>query len=74
MSVVARDRLVERVERYADRADDPTLPEVLGRFLLDPDEGSDERQVVEDVLARAAGDAPDAPGDTGDGEQGAASA
>ncbi|WP_154019101.1 hypothetical protein [Halococcus agarilyticus] len=43
MSVVARERLVERVERYVDRTDDPTLPEVLGRFLLDPDEESDER-------------------------------
>lgn len=50
MSVVAPDRLKERAEQYADR-NDATLPEVLGRFRLDPDDESEERALVEAVLA-----------------------
>ena len=69
MSVVARDRLAERVEQYADRADDPTVPRALGALGLDPDVNSEERTVVEDVLA----DAPD-PDRDDDGEQGGATA
>jgi len=69
MSVVAPEALRERVERYADRNPDATLPEVLGRFMLDPDVNSEERTVVENVLA----DAPDADRDVA-GEQGGASA
>lgn len=63
MSVVARKRLVERVEQWADRADNPTLPRALGALGLDPDVNGEERAVVEDVL----GDAPNAPGDATDG-------
>ena len=53
MSVVAPDTLRERVERYVDRNPEATLPEVLGYFMFDPDESSDERAVVENVLAEA---------------------
>ena len=65
MSVVARDRLAERVEQYVDRADDPTVPRALGALGLDPDVNNDERTVVENVLA----DGPDADRED-DGEQG----
>lgn len=64
MSVVAPDRLKERVEQYAARNPDASLAAVLARFRLDPDEESDneERALVEDVLAgeveRADADAP----------------
>jgi len=68
MSVVAREVLVERIEQYADRADNPTVPRVVGRFGLDPDENSEDRQVVEDVLARRHGEGPNVPGDADDGE------
>lgn len=71
MSVVAPETLRDRVERYVDRNPDATLPEVLGYFLLDPDESSDERAVVENTLAEAR--APDVDRDAG-GEQGGASA
>ena len=71
MSVVAPETLRERVERYVDRNPEPTLPEVLGHFMLDPDEDSDERAVVENTLAEAR--PPDADRDAG-GEQGGASA
>ena len=71
MSVVARDRLVERVERYVDRNPEATLPEVLGYFLLDPAENSDERGVVENTLDEAR--APDADRDAA-GEQGGTAA
>jgi len=71
MSVVARDRLVERVEKYAERADDPTVPRALGALGLDPDVNSEDRAVVEDVLAAAT--EPDADRDAA-GEQGGAPA
>ena len=65
MSVVAPETLRDRVEQYADRADDPTVPRALGALGLDPDVNSEERTVVENVLA----DAPDADRED-DGEQG----
>ena len=71
MSVVAPETLRERVERYVDHNPEATLPEVLGYFLLDPAENSDERAVVENALAEAR--APDADRDAA-GEQGGASA
>ena len=71
MSVVAPETLRERVERYVDCNPEATLPEVLGYFLLDPAENSDERAVVENALAEAR--APDADRDAA-GEQGGASA
>ena len=71
MSVVAPETLRERVEQYVDRNPEATLPEVLGRFMLDPDEDSDERAVVENTLAEAR--APDADRDAG-GKQGGATA
>ena len=71
MSVVAPETLRERVERYVDRNPEATLPEVLGYFLLDPAENSDERAVVENALAEAR--APDADRDAG-GEQGGTAA
>ena len=74
MSVVARDRLAERVEQYVDRADDPTVPRALGALGLDPDVNSEERAVVEDVLARRHGEGSNVPGDAGDGKQGGATA
>ena len=69
MSVVAPETLRERVEQYVDRNPEATLPEVLGRFMLDPDEDSDERAVVKNTLAEAR--PPDADRDA-DGEQGGA--
>ena len=70
MSVVAPETLRERVERYVEQADDPSLAEILGYFQLSPKESSDERVVVENVLdgieQPAASDADD--------EQGGASA
>jgi hypothetical protein len=69
MSVVARDRLAERVEQYVDQADDPTVPRALGALGLNPDVNSEERTVVENVLA----DAPDADRED-DGEQGGTTA
>ena len=71
MSVVAPETLRERVECYVDRNPEATLAEVLGYFLLDPAESSDERAVVENALAEAR--PPDADRDAG-GEQGGASA
>jgi len=73
MSVVAPETLRDRVEQYADRTDDPTVPRALGALGLDPDVNSDERAVVEDVLARRHGEGSNVPGDAGDGEQGGAS-
>ena len=70
MSVVARDRLAERIEQYVDRADDPTVPRALGALGLDPDVNSEERAVGEDILARRHGEGANVPGDAGDGEQG----
>ena len=64
MSVVAPEVLRERAERYAARNPEATLPEVLGRFRLDPTENSDERTVVENALAARSG--PDAPRETAD--------
>jgi hypothetical protein len=72
MSVVAPETLRDRVDRYVDRNPEATLPEVLGYFLLDPAENSDERAVVENTLAEAR--PPDADRDAADGEQGGASA
>jgi hypothetical protein len=71
MSVVAPETLRERVERYVDRNPEATLPEVLGYFLLDPAESSDERAVVENTLAAAT--EPNADRDAG-GEQGGTAA
>ncbi len=52
MSVVADTILCERVERYLTHNPEATLPEVLCRFLIDPDEArSDERALVEGILA-----------------------
>ena len=74
MSVVARAVLRERVETYLARNPDATLPEVLGRFLLDPDLEPDgdgeneqdgrheERALVEDVLAAHARPTADTDG------------
>lgn len=70
MSVVAPETLRERVERYAARKPDATLPEVLGYFQLSPSESSDERTIVENVLA---GIEQPAASDVDD-EQGGASA
>ena len=50
MTVIAPETLRERVERYAARNPDASLPEVLGYFQLSPRESSDERVVVENVL------------------------
>lgn len=58
MSVVAPETLRSRVERYVDRNPDATIPEVLGYFLLNPAEDSDERTVVENTLTGI--DQPDA--------------
>jgi hypothetical protein len=70
MSVVAPETLRERAERYVARNPDASLPEVLGYFLLDPDENSDERTIVENVLA---GIEQPAASDV-DGERGGANA
>lgn len=43
--------LRERIGGYIGRHPDATLPEVLGYFLLDPAESSDERAVAENALA-----------------------
>jgi len=67
MSVVARERLAERVEQYADRNPGATLPEVLGRFLIDPDQAGEERSVAEAVLDSCEG--RPAPHDADDGDR-----
>lgn len=51
MSVVARERLTERVELYAQNRPEATTAEVLGRFSIDPSEENEERQLVEAVLS-----------------------
>ena len=37
----------DRVRRYVDRHDDPTVPQVLGRFELPPAAADDVRKMVE---------------------------
>jgi hypothetical protein len=51
MSIILPDRLIERVETYVAHNPEATRAEVLGRFQLSPDEESDERELVEQVLA-----------------------
>lgn len=57
MSAILRERLIEL---YAEQNDNPTVPEVLGRFLIDPtgSECGEERALVKEVLATASGNAP----------------
>lgn len=49
---IHRDALRERVESYVRRYPDASLPQILGRFTLNPDD-SEARAVVNDVLTAA---------------------
>jgi hypothetical protein len=51
MSVILPERLAERVETYVAHNPGASRAEVFGRFRLDPGEESDERGLVEAVLA-----------------------
>lgn len=56
MRSVACETLVERAEEYAEQHDDPTVAEVLGRFLIKPDgpESAEERALVKETLTSRA--------------------
>jgi hypothetical protein len=66
MSVILPERLIERVELYAEQNDNPTVPEALGRFLIDPagPESEEERTLVKEVLT-ADGEEASHEGDSG---------
>lgn len=49
MSIIAPEVFRERIERYVEKNPEASVPEVLGRFLVEP---TDEQQAfVADVLA-----------------------
>jgi len=66
MSIVAREVLVERIEVYIDHHPDATVPEILGRFRLDPTADGEHRALVEDLRDGRR----DAPSDSGTGDPG----
>lgn len=63
MSIIVPEVFRERIERYVEKNPEASVPEVLGRFLVEP---TDEQQAfVADVLA----DDGSNPPSSGDGTE-----
>lgn len=61
MSIVASDVFADRVARYVEHNPEATVPEILGYFLLEPND--EQRAFVEDLLANDESEPPRSDGE-----------